>query len=429
MASTLCNHTANHNYASKRSVLLKDYLREDLSSCSSNGFKSLPRRGCCTTVGFLVEKDLKLKRKRRKSLSIWVLQRASGAVIKAIKALPVSAKSDKVSRSLLRKLLSRRFWRKGAREEGSKVVGRRRRSFGELIMVDQEHYKATSHAPSTTTSSGSDSWGDSEFTFASTGASSESSNENYVAAGEGNKEDANHPQEYWSNEKEQFSPASILGCPFEDDEDIHRSHVSSSSTTSTVLSFKEAKHKRMQKNRHFESMVLLEPAVLEERFSRLELEDEPPHSHSTQQCSFALLPIMRTQNDNHQYNHNIEENARDLLNFVRSSILSNSLMIKSENLLFDFFKQSIGENKDIDYTKKLHLCKVAEDWIQAQPQELYLSWEVQGGRCIYVKEMDKYGEWKNSAEEIQHWAMELANEVFSNLVNEFILDLTSHDTC
>jgi len=94
-------------------------------------------------------------------------------------------------RSLSRKLSSRSFWRKAAavREEGSQGVPRRRTSFRELIMLDQEHHKATSFneytalaAPSFTTSSGcgSNSWGESEFTFASTVASSESSNENYL---------------------------------------------------------------------------------------------------------------------------------------------------------------------------------------------------------------------------------------------------------
>ncbi|KAG6411160.1 hypothetical protein SASPL_129235 [Salvia splendens] len=33
-------------------LLLKDHLLEDMSSCSSNGFKSFPRRQCCTTLRF-----------------------------------------------------------------------------------------------------------------------------------------------------------------------------------------------------------------------------------------------------------------------------------------------------------------------------------------------------------------------------------------
>ncbi|KAG6437592.1 hypothetical protein SASPL_102511 [Salvia splendens] len=33
-------------------LLLKDHLLEDMSSCSSNGFKSFPRRQCCTALRF-----------------------------------------------------------------------------------------------------------------------------------------------------------------------------------------------------------------------------------------------------------------------------------------------------------------------------------------------------------------------------------------
>jgi len=44
-------------------------------------------------------------------------------------------------------------------------------------------------------------------------------------------------QEYWPNdEKEQFSPVSILDCPFEDEEDNYKSHINS---TSIILSFSE----------------------------------------------------------------------------------------------------------------------------------------------------------------------------------------------
>ncbi|KAI9076946.1 hypothetical protein K1719_041108 [Acacia pycnantha] len=87
-------------------VLLKDYLRDDLSSSSSSGFKSFPRRQCCTTVRFgLLEKDLQAKRNHllrptssishRSSCSFTVasstisaLHKASRAVINAVKLLP-----------------------------------------------------------------------------------------------------------------------------------------------------------------------------------------------------------------------------------------------------------------------------------------------------------------------------------------------------
>lgn len=43
-------------------------------------------------------------------------------------------------------------------------------------------------------------------------------------------------QEYWTNEKEQFSPVSTLDCPFVDEEDIYKCRFRSTST-STVVSF------------------------------------------------------------------------------------------------------------------------------------------------------------------------------------------------
>jgi len=43
-------------------------------------------------------------------------------------------------------------------------------------------------------------------------------------------------QEYWANEKEQFSPVSILDCPFVDEEEIYKSRFRS---TSSVVSITE----------------------------------------------------------------------------------------------------------------------------------------------------------------------------------------------
>ncbi|KAJ1398104.1 hypothetical protein SESBI_31341 [Sesbania bispinosa] len=445
----LCDHFSviqTTKHAPRPSLLLKDYLRDDLSSCSSSGFKSFPRRQCCSTVGL---KDLQLKHKRRNtfprrttpsSSTITVLQRASEAVINVIKSLPLSQKSAKakkaatylLSRSLSRKLLSKSFWRKAAaKEEGiSKCAPRRRRSFRELLLQERDH-KATSFnedtiftAPSiitTTTSSsgcGSNSWGESEFTFSSTATSSDSYTENDLL--DGTKDGEPHYKiegvttTDWPNEKEQFSPVSVLDFPFEDEEEI-KSHFNSSAP-----SFLEgSKHKHIPKRRHFKSVASLEPVALEKRIALSEQKDEP-HNHSTKQCS-----LLAKNGNRNVLNDKIEENACNLLNLVKRSHPFNSLIIKAENLLFDYFKQSIGENNDIDdHSKKLHLCKVVEDWIQGKNQELYLGWEVKEGRGIYIREMDKCGEWKNSDQENQKLALELENEVFNSLINELVLDLT-----
>lgn len=152
-------------------MLLKDYLiRDDLSSCSSSGFKSVPRRQCCTTVRFdLLEKDLQAKRNRllrsssvishRSSCSFKVasstisaLHKASRAVINAgVKLLPFlsisptpSSSSSSyrknnnsmkrlLSQSLSSKMLSRSFWRKAIEEEEDESENPRWKSFREFL--------------------------------------------------------------------------------------------------------------------------------------------------------------------------------------------------------------------------------------------------------------------------------------------------------
>lgn len=201
----------------RRPLMLKDFLMEDLSSCSSNGFKSFPRRQCCTTVRFLLEIDLKprevpnnsntkqvLHRRsssRAASITVAALQRASDVVIKVVKQFPFSSvKSPSPStsnkprkgllpRSISRKLLRKSFWWKTERvDEGDNI--RKWRSFRDLLEEHDDHRPsdqntitstvATSRL-STSTSSTSNSWAEREFTSdMSSGSSSGPSTRNDV---------------------------------------------------------------------------------------------------------------------------------------------------------------------------------------------------------------------------------------------------------
>lgn len=130
----------------RRPQMLKEFLVEDFSSCSSNGFTSYPRKECYTTVRNLLEIDLQnrdsnnLVRSRSKvtSPAISALQRASELVINSVKYFQFSSvKSSSspkrikpgyafLSRSLSLKLLRRSFSRNADKEE----VIKRRKSFG-----------------------------------------------------------------------------------------------------------------------------------------------------------------------------------------------------------------------------------------------------------------------------------------------------------
>ncbi|KAK7308999.1 hypothetical protein RJT34_05391 [Clitoria ternatea] len=78
-------------------LLLKDYLRDDLSSCSSSGFRTLSRRQCC------------VQPHSAKS----VLWRASGALVKAIKSLAIQRFKAKKG------VFSRRFWRRASKRSNN----------------------------------------------------------------------------------------------------------------------------------------------------------------------------------------------------------------------------------------------------------------------------------------------------------------------
>lgn len=172
-------------------LMLKDFLSDDMSSCSSNGFKSFPRRHCCTTVRYLVEKDFKAKdstkarrllRKSRSkaaaSTTISALQRASEAVINAVKLLPFSSVKapsfsvkNRSRKGILPRSFSRKFWKRTAVEEEIEIE--RWKSFHDFLEEKQKSSAHIRHHSTTTTTtidstsatSNSNSWSDGEFTL------------------------------------------------------------------------------------------------------------------------------------------------------------------------------------------------------------------------------------------------------------------------
>lgn len=195
----------------QKPVLLKDYLMDDLSSCSSNGFKSFPRRHCCTTnVRFLLDMDLKsscqpsirkinqqtpkLNRSRSRASA------ACDAVINAVKSLPfysVKHPSPSLRKGVLLILRRKSFWRKQSKEQkqAEKKDNGRLRLFREFLQeksapsdqittttttaITGSRLSTCTRSSESKTDSHSNSWGESEFTLVS-----ESSSGNDVVQGE-----------------------------------------------------------------------------------------------------------------------------------------------------------------------------------------------------------------------------------------------------
>ncbi|KAF8027418.1 hypothetical protein BT93_E0349 [Corymbia citriodora subsp. variegata] len=468
-----------------RPLMLKDYLRDDMSSCSSNGFKSFPRRQCCTTVRFLLEIDLKAapsapsKRRRSRKSSLRppatasVLRRASVKVLNAVKLLQFhSAKSSPsdaakkkskarsrkglLPRSLSRKLWGRSFWKKPpTRDRGGcgEEIGRRR-SIGKRLPPPPDPNVASAILPhrfSTSSSSSnnrrnSSSWDSSEFTaelVRSPSGDSESPGrpKEVVSEDKGparwgphdekvsDKVGATHGQDSiaatptcskreWPNEeKEQFSPVSVLDCPFKDDEDIASPFEWSPS------SIGGAEQKLRHKARRCETLSRLKPVQLERRIALSELEDEAPVQYP---CSTSNLSILTEDQDNER---KIEEKIRELLDAATG--VNPSFTSRVDILLLDFFRERLeeeGANKIVvrgSNELESKLLKVAEGWISGQPQEVFLGWEVEDGRHAYIKDMERRGKWRTVDEEQMEVALGLEVEVWGALMDEVLLDIFS----
>ncbi|CAH2071296.1 unnamed protein product [Thlaspi arvense] len=155
MASITCSSDQRLSTSKRRlkPLMLRDYLLDDLSSCSSNGFKSFPRRQThpssspSSTVRRLLDAEIKrsglihphkprLTRRRRTTCGTSIshaVHKASTSFLNAVKLLPfpststvTSRKGDQkpgvFSRSFSKRLLSRSFWRKSTSRSRREVT-------------------------------------------------------------------------------------------------------------------------------------------------------------------------------------------------------------------------------------------------------------------------------------------------------------------
>ncbi|XP_038906459.1 uncharacterized protein LOC120092443 [Benincasa hispida] len=445
-----------------KSFMLKDYLLDDLSSCSSNGFRSFPRRQCCTTtVRFLLEIDLKVKdtsltkrflprtTSRKIALStISTLQRASDAVLRAFKQFPLpSSRKSFLPRSISRKLISKAFWKK------SEIVDpntRRWKSFKEFLDEKEPPSSdlnrsdsavctaiAVAGRNSTSSCSNSISWTESEFTSemipSSSSGNSESCSENDavkddkdspgnligkrdgVSFGKDSMEDTTTAPaaaaaattgyrkdivKQWQNdeEKEQLSPVSVLDFPFEDED-----QDISSSFNCNINLVEGKKQKHREKSKRLEKGMELEPVDLKKRFTDISVIGQ----------HFTLIT---------KKEHQMEEKAFEFLKLLKSTTKS------TENLLLDFFHQKLEEheatatNSDFD---QAHLLKFTQNWIDGDAGDMMvMGWESPEERIFYIKDMEVAGKWTSFAGEKEELVAEFEAEVWISLFNDLLIDLS-----
>ena len=200
------------------------------------------------------------------------------------------------------------------------------------------------------------------------------------------------------------------------------------SDRNVILIWTGTKQKFMHKIRRFECLAQLEPVDLEERIALCELNHESPQS--------PMQPCPLSTQDNNMFNKK-EENqteqlikAQELLDLIRTKSSQSGSKFKVDSLLLDFIEEKIEENNvnastttRCDNEFQHEILKVTEDWLSGHPQELLLGWEVQDGREVYVKDMEKGGMWSILVEEEKEAALEVEDEVWTTLLNDLLLDL------
>ncbi|KAL3331271.1 hypothetical protein AABB24_034871, partial [Solanum stoloniferum] len=209
----------------------------------------------------------------------------------------------------------------------------------------------------------------------------------------------------WPNEeKEQFSPVSTLDCPFDDEDEV------SSPFQHRLTRVEGTTKKLMKKIKRFECLTELEPLNLDKRIASSESESESPLNNSSE------TEVDEEEEDKQR----VERQALDMVQELKESMPSYSFKLKTEKLLFDFFKERILNGDDEFKKKQLEL---AQDWINGKPIDVLLDWKVQENRMAYIRAIETRGEWKNTEVEKQEVILEVEVDIFASLMNEVLVDV------
>ncbi|OMP07885.1 hypothetical protein COLO4_06963 [Corchorus olitorius] len=444
----------------RRPRMLKDFLLDDSHSCSSNGFKSFPRKPCedsSSIIRNLIQIDLnlghakanqgqRLQRSRSKAASTTIS--ALQAMINAVKAIHFITSVKSPSTSILPRTLSRKLSKKSsAKESEVKITVRvkdiiRWKSFRDLVeektppsdFASSPHHCTTTTITTTTTgstctpcSSNGSSWCDSDFTSEYLPFDELSGRQLEVdvvgkkflpCVGNGNDPMETTTQEAANtsvgpkgikyaneDEKEQNSPLSVLDYEYEEDDEEPLSSFNRSLAT-----IRRKKQKLMQNIQRFESLAKMESFNLEKWMETEELDNGEDDY---------------VEEEEEEETHEVEEKAWQLLNHVKETSSLKSYRNGSvEKLLLDLFREELATEWNQTRKQELEndLIRQAKAWIKGEQNER-AKWGVGEKREAYVRDMEREGKWSKFEEEQEELAMAIESKVMNILVDELLNDL------
>ncbi|KAL0312666.1 UNVERIFIED_CONTAM: hypothetical protein Sradi_5665900 [Sesamum radiatum] len=185
----------------------------------------------------------------------------------------------------------------------------------------------------------------------------------------------------------------------------------------------------MKKIQRFECLAKLEPTNLAKRFAPQQDSDNESSGSPVPHSSAPINDKFTSDIEEEQYEdleNGAERKALELLHQMQATLQSYILKLKTNRLLLDFFKErTTNQNYDKRSSVDKELLQEAEDWIKGrEPRGLFVAWEVEKNRQVYLKDMEKGGEWKTLDQENQEVAFKLESEVFAALLHELLLDIS-----
>ncbi|KAF8087156.1 hypothetical protein N665_0596s0008 [Sinapis alba] len=394
-----------------RPRMLKDCLLEDSNSCSSNGFKSIPRRPLLNPFPMIPK-----KKKQSNALQ---------AVINAVKNLRSKSTPSAINlpRSLSRGLSSSKNKAENQARMITTIVrvkdivkwsSSKDLQLHEDISHFKPHHQYTANAI-TGSSTGSDtscsSWCDSDFTselFLPSSSSwggnveKEGGGENYKLQCVGEDSctavvtDADTvvgPEEDLQSEEEQKSPVSVL--EIQHDEAISDS---SSSFSQCLDNVERTKQKLMQTIQRFENLA---------NFSPFNLDEWDEESCKDESCDTEI------EEDTDE----VEEKAAELWDRVKER---HTIWIHEQHLIMDYFRDELMQrtNETQEHFEE-QLVGEAKGWLSGQRvSELECGTGEQRRRAC-AREIERL-EWneKRMKEEREEVAMQVEDGLFSLLMSE-----------
>ncbi|BAT97855.1 hypothetical protein VIGAN_09142400 [Vigna angularis var. angularis] len=408
--STQVQQLRRFNSMERRPRMLKDFLSDNLNSCSSSGFKSLPRKP--TSMHTLIEMELKSSSSPPSNSPFQTLMNT----IRSISFFTSVRKSPSVlslPRSLSRKLSSsRRRTTTRSRSQGCNDISittvkikdiMRWKSFRDIVepppppldfMVDPT---ATTTTATWSISTGS-SWSESDFLT----SSREDPQNDSVEAG---KKFSFSPlvvgkdpiaTEALTCQEEQNSPVSVLQVGEDEFSPFDQS----------LANIQRRKQKFIETVQKLESLAKLDLVDLDQCLS---LDENSLYDEEYEEDD-------DDDDDDIGEEGWSEKKAEQLLHCVKARCSADGCKDHLDTLLLDFFSEELSGNRKQYNEEELKTFRIAEDWING-------SFAFDAGladKQAYIKDMEKRDQWNMFKEEQEKLAFEIEKAIFHSLVADLV---------